>query len=165
MRKGILRRYIKREEGATIIEYAIVAPILFLMVMGIIEFSLLMYAQSVLDSATTQSARFGTTNSDYVDEYVNPDEIGGRSPFIISNIERRAVKSALLDKDKLSIDTSTFGQCGNSTLYNVSYRWEFFTPFIGEFFTSAQCGSAGVAGDVGAYNICSSAFVTNEECD
>jgi len=160
MAKNMLKRFFVRQEGATIIEYAIVAPVLFLMVMGIVEFALLMYAQSVLDSATTQSARFGTTNDDYTDEYVNPNLVGGREPFIVANIKRRA--GALLDEDRVEINQNSFGGSQTSALYEVSYRWEFFTPFIGNFFTSKKCGTAGVDGDVGVYNICSSAYVTNE---
>lgn len=163
MLKGMLKRYLKREEGATIIEYAIVAPILFIMVLGIIEFSLLMYAQSVLDSATTQSARFGTTNGEYVGESVNPDGITGREEFVVANIKRRVGGLLSSAEPPLFINRSSFGSSDGPALYDVSYRWEFFTPFIGEFFSSSPCGAAGSSGEVGVYNICSSAFVTNED--
>ena len=160
MHTQILNRYLRREEGATIIEYAIVAPVLFLMVMAIVEFSLIMYAQSVLDSATTQAARFGTTGSNYVGEFVNPSGAGAitdSEAFVESHIRQRA--SGLLNEDNINIARTRVGQ---SSLYDVSLRWELFTPFIREFFTSTQCGAAATAGEAGVYNICSSAFVTDE---
>ena len=47
----------KNEDGATIIEFAIVAPIFFLLLMGIIEFGLIGFHSVALDAAVAQTSR------------------------------------------------------------------------------------------------------------
>lgn len=59
---GILRH----NEGATAVEYALIAPVLLLLLMGTLEFNLIMYASAVLEGATNYAARLaktGYTNS------------------------------------------------------------------------------------------------------
>lgn len=46
-----------RQEGATLIEYAFIAPILVLLVMAMIEFGLLLFTELALESAVTRLAR------------------------------------------------------------------------------------------------------------
>lgn len=45
------------EEGATIIEFAIVAPVFFVLMLGVIEFGLIGFHQMALDSAVAATAR------------------------------------------------------------------------------------------------------------
>lgn len=52
-----LRALRGNNEGATAIEFAMVAPVLFTLIFGIIEFGLLMSTQSALDGASTNAAR------------------------------------------------------------------------------------------------------------
>lgn len=52
-----LRTLRGNNEGATAIEFAMVAPVLFLLIFGIIEFGLMLSTQSALDGASTHAAR------------------------------------------------------------------------------------------------------------
>lgn len=56
-----LRRFIGGNEGVAAVEFAMVAPVLFLLIFGITEFSLIMYATSIIEGATTNSSRMGKT--------------------------------------------------------------------------------------------------------
>ncbi len=56
-----IRRFLHAQEGVTAIEFALIAPVLLLMLMAIIEFSLMMLTYNVMESATTVSARLGAT--------------------------------------------------------------------------------------------------------
>ncbi len=51
----------RRSDGSTIMEYAILAPVLMLLLIGTLEFSLIMYASAVLDGATAAAARMAKT--------------------------------------------------------------------------------------------------------
>ncbi len=54
--------------GATLVEFAFVAPVFFLMVLGIIEFGRAMMVQSLLTGAAQQGARAGAlTNAQSAD--------------------------------------------------------------------------------------------------
>jgi len=47
------------KNGTAIVEFAIVLPLLFLLLMGIIEFSLVLYDKAVLTNASREGARAG----------------------------------------------------------------------------------------------------------
>ena len=47
------------KNGTAILEFAIVLPVLFLILMGIIEFSLVLYDKAVLTNASREGARAG----------------------------------------------------------------------------------------------------------
>src|SRR3546814_10719384 len=48
--------------GATIVEFALVVPVIVTMLIGLIETGLLLTAQGMLDAAATSAARVGSTN-------------------------------------------------------------------------------------------------------
>ena len=52
-----IRQLAKNEDGATIVEFAIVAPVFFLLLMGIIEFGLIGFHSVALDAAVAQTSR------------------------------------------------------------------------------------------------------------
>jgi Flp pilus assembly protein TadG len=51
--------YLKREEGAAAVEFALLLPLLMLILFGIIEFGLILYNQEVITNASREGARFG----------------------------------------------------------------------------------------------------------
>jgi Flp pilus assembly protein TadG len=53
------RRERHGEEGQALVELAIVLPVLLLILVGIMEFSLLLYNQQVITNASREGARFG----------------------------------------------------------------------------------------------------------
>jgi len=50
---------IKNQDGVTIVEFAIIAPLLFLLIFGIIEFSLLLFNKHVITNSSREGARAG----------------------------------------------------------------------------------------------------------
>ena len=53
-----------RERGAAAVEFAIVLPLLFVMLFGIVEFSVIMYDKALITSASREGARFGAVFQD-----------------------------------------------------------------------------------------------------
>jgi len=49
----------KRQEGASAVEFAIILPLLLILVFGIIEFSILFYDKAMLTNASREGAREG----------------------------------------------------------------------------------------------------------
>lgn len=64
--------------GATIIEFAMVAPVLFLLMFGMIEYGLVMATQSALEGATSQAARDYKAESRAGSTRANPGAIRNR---------------------------------------------------------------------------------------
>lgn len=54
---SLLRKVFKREDGVTAIEFAMVAPPLFLILLGTIEYGIVMATQSALEAAVTKTSR------------------------------------------------------------------------------------------------------------
>jgi len=54
----------KNEQGATLVEYAFVAPFLFLLLFGIVEFALLITSFTGVWTSAREGARYATTISD-----------------------------------------------------------------------------------------------------
>lgn len=50
---------IKNQDGATLVEFALIAPLLFLLIFGIIEFGLLLFNQHVITTSSREGARAG----------------------------------------------------------------------------------------------------------
>lgn len=53
------RRKRKEQEGQALVEFALVMPVLLLLLIGIMEFGLLLYNQQVITNASREGARFG----------------------------------------------------------------------------------------------------------
>jgi Flp pilus assembly protein TadG len=56
--------YLKREEGAAAVEFAILLPLLMMILFGIIEFGLVLYNKEVITNASREGARFGIVIGD-----------------------------------------------------------------------------------------------------
>jgi Flp pilus assembly protein TadG len=85
-------------DGATVVEYAIIAPILLLLILGIIEYNTIMYAMAVLDGSITIAAREGSTG------YTSGS--GGRQAYIFSLAQ--AHSNGLLNPSKLTMSSKSY---------------------------------------------------------
>lgn len=54
-----MKTIIKDQKGASAVEFAIILPLLVLVIFGIIEFSLLLYNKQVITNAAREGARYG----------------------------------------------------------------------------------------------------------
>lgn len=153
--------------GATAIEFALLAPLLFLLTFATIEFSLIMFTSSAIESATTIGSRLGKTG------YTDPkalDENGNvmRRKDYIRRVMRERL-GGLINQRSVVIESRTYpnlesadGTPGNPTgglgggsvvvEYTVRYRWPILTPFMKEL----------IGDDEGYYDIVSTALVRNE---
>lgn len=87
--------------GATIVEFALVAPVFFLAFMGLIELGLMFFTYSVLEGAVAHGARVGLTGF----------SVGDRQTYIISEIER--LSGGFLDRSRLDIDILAYNSFDN----------------------------------------------------
>jgi hypothetical protein len=105
------RTLLKPDDGTTAIEFAIVAPVLILLIMGIMEFGLIYYAKNVLENAVAVGARIGITGSDYAgnNRVAKPDDAPtDRVKIIKENIYKRS--SGLLKEEQISVSCTNAGQ-------------------------------------------------------
>lgn len=91
-------QFLKNDKGVTSLEFAFVAPALLLLTLATVEFSLIMFTNSVMESATTSTARFGKTG--YVEEGSTREE------QIVANIRNKT--AGILDPSKITLTTKVY---------------------------------------------------------
>ena len=137
-----------RAEGATLVEFAVLAPLLLLLIFGIIDFGRFVATTSTVTAASRESARYGLStglSSNAVPRYTDCDEItaaGVDSAVMVT-----------LDPARFTIDydrgpgTAIFTTCpgggpnpdptsftaGDRVIVTVSHEFTFISPFIGLF--------------------------------
>ncbi len=168
-------RIVKKEDGATAIEFALVAPILFLLIIGILEFGLILHISAVIENAINEGARFSITGSSY--EALNPDSLD-RATFIDEMIYTRLgpwlyeqgnveiasktystinlVNLGDIDPENPDNPPHSYGGGNELVMYVVTYHWKILTPIMSQF----------MGDDDGQYEIRATVISKNENyCD
>lgn len=161
MRLCRLKKCDQSRKGTTAIEFALIAPAFFLLFIGIMEISLIMLTQHLLENAAFNASRLaktgyvaeGKTQLQTVTEVIN-NELGSLSP--------------LIDTGKITFITTSYGDLSNIgqpeqgttglgvaeevVVYTVSYPWHVFTPLMRE----------AMGDETGTLNLTSRIVVRNE---
>jgi Flp pilus assembly protein TadG len=107
--------YLKREEGAALVEFALLLPLLMMILFGIIEFGLVLYNQEVITNATREGARFGIV-------------IGAPRPTTgqIEGVVDGYLTSAGLNAGNATVNVAgAQGASGNDLTVSVTYPYTF----------------------------------------
>ena len=126
------RRAWVREEGQGLVEFAIILPMLLLLLLGMIEFGLILYNQHVITNASREGARYGIVVHNprrtpeeieiVVDEYLANNLVTFGSITEPTTIIDPVETSGALFGEDLSVD--------------VSFHYDFlvFPNFLGDLF-------------------------------
>jgi Flp pilus assembly protein TadG len=121
-----LRRRARSERGAAAVEFAIVVPLLFLLIFGIIDFGFGFHAWDAAENAAREGARVAAVDPSTTD--------------ILARVRN---SSNFLDQSKLNVSItcstnngSSFGACAQASAWNegdiirvtVIYAYDFITP-------------------------------------
>lgn len=98
MHKPRYQRFLRNEHGITALEFAMVAPVFMLLVMGVVEMSLIMFTSVALESATNNTARLGKTG------YVASNKT--RQQTILDNV--KAKTAGLLNPNDIQVSTEVY---------------------------------------------------------
>ncbi|MEJ2152962.1 MAG: pilus assembly protein [Gemmatimonadota bacterium] len=119
-----------RQRGQTMIEFAMVIPIVVLLFMGIFDFSRFFYTRLTLQHAIHEATRFAVTGGALDDAQGNTMT---RAESIKSVITREA--TALdLDVDQLIIDPADGGGPTEIVTVTGNFEFQFVTPGVSVFF-------------------------------
>lgn len=144
---------ISNNRGVTAIEFAMIAPVLILLLTAIVEFSIVMFISSVMEGATAASSRYGKTG------YIANGST--RQQQIVNSIVSRT--AGLVDPAKITVTTTIY-----PSFNSISQEEPYIdanhngTYDAGEDYTDVngnnQWDSSGVAGlgnanDIVVYNV------------
>lgn len=116
----------KRSDGTAAIEFALISPILMLVVIASIELGLITLATSVLETATANAARSGKPTGDQllIESEVKRIGSGLLKP---AGINFRAIPNGSITSDG-----------GQLFTYETTYSWPLFTPLMSNIFGDAN---------------------------
>ncbi|WP_424926864.1 TadE/TadG family type IV pilus assembly protein [Amaricoccus tamworthensis] len=142
LRRARLRR---DEEGATLLEFAIVLPVFLTMLFGLFEFAFIIFISSSVDAAILNASRLGATGLKYEDET--------RSEMVLRIVQEQTwglIKPTASDLDILIYDS--FSDIGKPEPFdddngNGDYdEGESFTDINGNAQWDDDMGKAGLGG-------------------
>jgi len=139
------RGHMRGERGATAVEFALVAPLFFLLVLGIIEFGWYFFVEHTIQYATREGTRLALVGTQLED---NEGNLMTREDSIVRTIQENAAFAVDPDDLMISIypvgagyedpeDWETEVDAGSGGDYmrvRTRYTFTFITPLIGAFF-------------------------------
>ncbi len=148
------RRLAKEEDGASLLEFAILSPVLLLILFGIIEMGLILFAAITLEHAVTSASRYGKTGFT-IEGVSREDRI---REIINGHIDN------FLDTDNITITTlvyDTFASVGQEEPYtddNANGAYDFGETYQdingnGQWDNDMGASGAGGPGDVVVYRV------------
>ena len=143
MRKKLnnfLQRLFHHEEGAALIEFALIAPVFIFFIFAVLQLSIVLVINNALETSVREAARYGITGQGS----------GARDSQIRSRIQTIAqdYSGGLIDPSKLTItinsypnfttldnDTSASNNAGSknqAVKYQVQYTWDTVMTILGD---------------------------------
>lgn len=130
------RRLVNRssdDEGAVLIEFALVIGLFFLLVFGMVDFGLAINTKTQMTNAGREGARLGTVNLDAVSIETKVREVaGGLDPAIL------VVTVTCENPDDTPCDGPGFplgdlgnAEAGDSVVVTLDYQYNLITPLPG----------------------------------
>ncbi len=112
MKAQALRR--KKQEGASLVEFSVIAPLFVVLLFGLVEFGMAIYDKGVLTNAGREGARFGVI-------YSNPRKT---STEIRTKVQTYLTNVGFTDTATINV-TGAGGNSGDSLTVSVIYPYHF----------------------------------------
>jgi Flp pilus assembly protein TadG len=133
------RPALRSRSGQSLVEFALVAPLFFLLVFGITDFGRLFFTQETLQFALREAGRYAVTGQ----HMANPDASVGGNLSRVASIKAIAQQKAIgIDVSNISISSggvSGFaGNPGDTVVISLTTNLKLITPMIGRFFGPNQ---------------------------
>lgn len=127
-----LRSVWRDSRGSTVVEFAVVAPVMLLMMFGLMELTFQAYVQSTLDGAVNAAARSGTTENNAADQAALDAKVTSQVQTVVRNAQltfARKNYETVSDIGKPELFTDSNGNsrrdAGECFIdYNRNARWD-----------------------------------------
>ena len=135
-----------RTRGASIVEFALIAPILFFMLFAIIEVGLLFWVNLTMQYAVREGARYAVTGQTNLD----PDPTGQqRYRAVIRKIKESSMGLYEQVKPEIIVNNFTYANAGqynanmfggpnDSVVLQLDCTWAILTPMVRPFFNNGE---------------------------
>lgn len=129
----------KRERGAAAVEFALILPLLVVLVFGIIEFSILFYNKAMITNASREGARAGI-----VYNFPNRPSAADITDIVNSYCASHLITFANPAQGPITVVNGIGGGSGANLTVTVTYDYDFLVlpNFLGAFFSNANFGNS-----------------------
>jgi Flp pilus assembly protein TadG len=134
-----------RQSGATIVEMAIITPVFILVLLAIVEFSMMFFAQLTMQYAVREGARYAITGQSNLDPNAGNQQ---RYAAVVQKIKDSSMGVCGKAGPAISVNGKSyaaasysngmFGAPGTLIVLQVDCDWKFTTPLIAKFFTNSN---------------------------
>lgn len=123
------------QRGSTLLEFAIIAPLFFLLIFAIFDFGHLFYVQMTLQDAIRQAGRFAVTGNHLPDPN-NPGNNLSRVDSIIQTAENASSGTTITGVQVSSANggANNAGGPGDTVTISITDDLQLVTPLIAQFF-------------------------------
>ncbi len=104
----------KKQEGASLVEFSVIAPLFVVLLFGLVEFGMSIYDKELLTNASREGARFGVI-------YCTPRKT---STQIQSQVQTYLTNAGFTDTATINV-TGAGGASGSQLSVSVSYPYHF----------------------------------------
>lgn len=136
----------RRQRGSTVVEMALIAPALMLLLIGLFEVSFLYYANLTMQYAVREAARYAVTGQSSADPNTKNQQ---RYLAIIQTLKNSSMGLYDSVSPVISVNQQTyanaasynagmFGGPGDIVVLQVDCTWTLATPLIAAFFTGGK---------------------------
>lgn len=148
---SLVGRLCRQQRAVAAVEFALVGPLFFLVLLGSMDFGLQMYARQVLQGAVSNAGRAATLEGNAGDQSALDDMVRDRVQAIFSEAELTFTRRAYESYDEIG-DPEPFTDKNNNGKYDSG---ECFEDLNGNRSWDADRGSAGNGGaeDVVLYTV------------
>jgi hypothetical protein len=138
-------RRLRDARGTSIVEAAVITPLLLLLTLSIVDFGLLFFVHLTLENGVSQATRLVVTNQ-MMDDPANPGTKLNRVDSIKLAM-RQATPTLTIPDSAFTFTNLPAGSAvwvggaggpGDIGKVSINYTWKLFNPMLWPFFTSGQ---------------------------
>jgi Flp pilus assembly protein TadG len=139
------RKRLRDCKGNTLVEAAVLTPLLLLLTFSIMDFASLFYVYLALENGVSQASRYGVTGQQ-MDDPLHPGSKLSHADSMIAAMRAATptlnIPSTAFSFSNMPVGGSTWvagsGAPGTVEKITVDYTWDIITPLIRPFFTNGQ---------------------------
>ncbi len=130
-----------RQCGSAIVEFAIIAPVFLLFMIGIIELSMAYFANLTMQHAVREGARYAVTGNNDLDPASSNQQ---RYQAVIQKMKDSSmgiydkVNPVITVNGVSGTSAGMFGNAGDIVVISVAYNWTFATPMMAAFYKDGK---------------------------
>lgn len=136
----------RRQRGATVVEMALITPVLLLLMIGVIELSFMLFANLTMQYAVREGSRYAVTGQTDADPNTSNQQrylaviqkIKDSSSGVYAKVAPVISTNNVTYTNSSSYNAAMFGAAGDIVVIKLDCYWTLATPLLKPFFTNGK---------------------------